>query len=442
MTFRQFFRGLAPAALLSMSIVAGTSGPAYAGTAEPRTAASSGTLLANALEREAGGKIKRFYRGRDYRPIWIENGLVGANAQVLLRYLDDAGLDGLKSSRYNPDNLRKDIANADSGNAEDLAKAETALSKAFVRYVQDMRKISDVGMTFVGDDLKPPKLKDDAILTIATRKNFGSYLANMSWMSPHYVRMRGLLRTALAKGSSEKVVDTVRLNLERARVLPSADVRHIVVDAASARLWYYQNGKQVGTMRVVVGTAETPTPMLAGHINYAIVNPYWNVPDYLARDNVAKKVLAGRTLKSMHMEVLSDWSNDAKVVDPNTVDWHAVAAGKKVIRVRELPGPWNSMGKVKFLFPNDEGIYLHDTPNRDLLRKSERYFSNGCIRLEKAMELGQWMLGKRLKVNGKEPEQAIPLPASVPVYLTYLTATSTKKGIALLDDIYGRDKRL
>ena len=182
--------------------------------------------------------------------------------------------------------------------------------------------------------------------------------------------------------------------------------------------------------------------MLAGYINYAIVNPYWNVPDYLARDNVAKKILSGRSLKSMHMEVLSDWSPDARIVDPDTVDWHAVAAGEQVLRVRELPGPWNSMGKVKFLFPNDQGIYLHDTPNRALLRKSDRHFSNGCIRLEKAMELGQWMLGKRLKTDGDEPEQAIPLSASVPVYLTYLTATSTKKGIALLDDVYGRDRRL
>ncbi len=97
------------------------------------------------------------------------------------------------------------------------------------------------------------------------------------------------------------------------------------------------------------------------------------------------------------------------------------------------------MGKVKFLFPKDEGIYLHDTPARDLLRRSDRHLSNGCIRLEKADELGRWMLGKRLKADGDEPEQPVPLAAPVPVYLTYLTATSTKNGLALLDDVYGRD---
>ena len=106
--------------------------------------------------------------------------------------------------------------------------------------------------------------------------------------------------------------------------------------------------------------------------------------------------------------------------------------------MRELPGAGNSMGKVKFLFPNDEGIYLHDTPDRELLEKSDRHFSNGCIRLENAAELGRWLLQKPLRV-GKDPEQAVPLPAPVPVYLTYLTATATDAGVAFREDVYGRD---
>lgn len=440
MTFRQYFRGLVPAAMLVVSVAVVVPGQAHAGTGDSQAPASGKALLADAIEREAGGRIAKFYASRNYRPIWIDDGLIGAGAQVLLRYLDDARLDGLKSSRYDPDELRAEIARADSGEAEDLARAEIALSKAFARYVADMRRTRDVGMEFVGEGLKPPRMKDDAILRVAARKNFASYLAKMRWMNPHYVRMRETLRTVLAKGSDEHLADVVRLNLERARVLPSPDVRHIVVDAASARLWYYQDGAEVGTMRVVVGTAKTQTPMLAGHINYAIVNPYWNVPDYLVRDNVARKILAGRTLASMHMEVLSDWSANPQIVDPDMVNWQAVAAGEHIPRVRELPGPSNSMGKVKFLFPNDHGIYLHDTPNTDLLRKADRHLSNGCIRLEKAEQLGKWMLGKPVTTKSKAPEQAIPLPVPVPVYLTYLTATGTKKDVTLLNDVYGLDR--
>src|SRR3546814_9753880 len=88
------------------------------------------------------------------------------------------------------------------------------------------------------------------------------------------------------------------------------------------------------------------------------------------------------------------------------------------------------MGKVKFLFPNDEGIYLHDTPDRALLGKPDRHFSNGCIRLENAAKLGQWLLHRSIATKSKAPEQAVPLPVEVPVYLPYITAVATERGIA------------
>ena len=109
------------------------------------------------------------------------------------------------------------------------------------------------------------------------------------------------------------------------------------------------------------------------------------------------------------------------------------------MRLRELPGAGNSMGRVKFIFPNEEGIYLHDTPERELLEKSDRHFSNGCIRLENAAELGRWLLQKPIRAASKQPEQAVPVPAPVPVYLTYITAAATDTGIAFREDVYGRD---
>lgn len=415
---------------------------AFAASAAPLTSAP----LAAATREEADGRIASFYESRNYQPLWIKVGKggrphVGEDAQVLLRLLDTTSLDGLKSSRYKPDRLREAIAESDGGDPRKLAAVEVALTRAFVRLVGDMRKTSDVGMEFVGDGLKPPKLKDDAILRVAARRSFPRYLRSMAWMSPRYVAIRQMLASTLAPRADARTVDMLRLNLERARVLPSADVRHIVVDAASARLWYYENGREVGTMRIVVGAPETQTPMLAGYINWAIVNPYWNIPDYLTRDNVAKKVLAGRSLESMDMEVLSDWSSGAKAVDPASIDWQAVRDGKLDLRIREKPGPSNSMGKVKFLFPNDHGIYLHDTPNRDLLKLDDRHRSNGCIRLDDAATLGKWMMGKPIVTKGKAAETPEALPVPVPVYLTYLTVTPVKSGkVALLDDVYRRDK--
>lgn len=431
------------AVLIGLAVLASPISSFSAMAAAEVPVASASDAIAHAIGHRASGAYEDFYESRGYRPLWIEGGIVGPDAQRLLKLLDDAALDGLKPSRYKASRLRKAIAAADLGDPDDLARAEVDLTRAFVRYVQDSRRVRDVGIDYADPALKPEKPGVERVLRAAVLgKSFGDYIQSMGWMSPHYVDMRGILKTALDKQLDPQVIRAIRRNLERARHLPPASVRHIVVDAASARLWYYQAGKEVGSMKVVVGAQATQTPLLIGSLNYAIVNPYWNVPDYLIRDNVARKVLSGRTLASMHMEALSDWSATPAVLDPATLDWQAIAAGQQAIRIRELPGPHNSMGAVKFVFPNDQGIYLHDTPNRDLFRKDDRHLSNGCIRLEKAWVLGRWMMGKALDDRPKSsiPEFAIPMPATVPVYLTYLTVTRDKAGrIAMLPDIYGHD---
>lgn len=420
--------------LFAASVLLATSlcAPAHAKQAAP-------TTFAAALREEAGGSLKRFYAERGFRPLWLSSGKVGPQADTLIGYLESAELDGLNPGSYNVEDLRKTIAASRGGDPQALARAELDLSAAFARYVRDQRSPDGVRMIWADRKLKPKRPRAETVLRAAAfRKSLGGYLADMGWMNPQYVRLRQLVARAEKRGAPKPVLQRLHLNLDRARLLPGPWTPHIVVDASSGRLWYYQGGEQVGTMRVVVGAKETQTPMLAGTLQWAILNPYWNVPDYLVRKSIAPKVLAGRSLAVMRMEALSDYSASPRPLAQSSIDWTAVAAGKKDVRVRELPGAGNSMGKVKFLFPNDEGIYLHDTPDRELLEKSDRHFSNGCIRLENAAELGRWLLQKPLRV-GKDPEQAVPLPAPVPVYLTYLTATATDAGVAFREDVYGRD---
>lgn len=244
--------------------------------------------------------------------------------------------------------------------------------------------------------------------------------------------------TALNRGAAyyERIL---RLNLERARVLPSPWTRHIIVDAASARLWLYDGGKEQGSMRVIVGKPAEQTPMLAGILRYAIFNPYWNVPMDLIQRRIAPKVLGGASLDSMNYEALSDWTMGATVLAPASIDWSAVAAGRSSPRIRQRPGKDNAMGRMKFMFPNDLGIYLHDTPDKALFKEKERQFSSGCVRLEDAPRLANWLFGKSPEVPSSAPEQHVPLPAGVPVYLSYLTAGPADGGIAFFNDVYGRD---
>jgi len=429
---------IAIAILCALPLVGALSTPAYA-----QAASGAGAGIPSVLRKQAGGDLERFYAERNYRPLWLTPGGFGPQASQLLTYLATADLDGLKPSTYRVERLRATLTQARSGNVVALVRAELALSTAFARYVQDQRRIDDdEGMVFADRSLRPKKkLKVDAILRAAAfPRSFADYVSSMGWMSQHYFRLRELAGRAKAKGASPEEMARLQRNLDRARILPSPWVRHVVVDSSSGRLWYYEAGKQVGVMRVVVGAEATQTPMLAGMLQWAVLNPYWNVPTYLARDSVAPKVLAGRSLASLKMEALSDWSANPRQLAQSEVDWAAVATGNQEVRLRELPGAHNSMGRVKFIFPNDEGIYLHDTPARDLLKKEDRHFSNGCIRLENAAELGRWLMHKPLQTKGVQPETAVPLPVSVPVYLTYLTATATSTGLAFRNDVYKRDE--
>jgi L,D-transpeptidase YcbB len=231
------------------------------------------------------------------------------------------------------------------------------------------------------------------------------------------------------------------MNLERARFLPSGD-RYIIVDAASARLLMVEGGVVRDSMKVIVGKSSSQTPMIASRIHYATLNPYWNVPTDLARSIIAPRVLKDGTayLHDRGYEVLSGYEEGATVIDPSSIDWQAVASGRREVRVRQLPGPTNSMGSVKFSFQNDKGIYLHDTPNKDLFANASRDVSNGCIRLEDSDRLAAWLLGRTPSASSSAPEQHVSVPGGVPVYVTYLTAQADNGRLTYVADVYGRDR--
>lgn len=237
----------------------------------------------------------------------------------------------------------------------------------------------------------------------------------------------------------------VEANLERASALPASfGERFILVDAAAGQLWYYDHGQQLAAMKVVTGKPSQPTPMMVGMVSHLIFNPYWNVPEDLVQTSIAPKVLEHGLgyIEEEGLEVLSDYTADAVVLDPAAVDWRAVAAGALSVRVRQKPGPKNMMGKVKLMLPNPLGIYLHDTPHRGDFARSQRLASSGCVRLEDAMSLARLLAGgdkaeAALAVGGEE--RRIDLAEPAPVYITYLTAAPTSDGFIFRPDVYGLD---
>jgi murein L,D-transpeptidase YcbB/YkuD len=206
----------------------------------------------------------------------------------------------------------------------------------------------------------------------------------------------------------------------------------VLVDAASARLYMIEDGRVQDSMRVIVGKPDTPTPSLKSVLNYETLNPYWHVtPD------VAKAVIAPRVLKEgdaylnhQGYEVVSAFARDAQVIPSDSVDWKAVAAGETKVYVRQLPGPANSLGHFKFDIPNGEGIYLHDTPKKELFAQDKRDLSHGCVRLEDAQKLARWLLGKDPPAP-TAPEENVLLPQPVPITISYLDARSQLQLAAL-----------
>jgi len=237
------------------------------------------------------------------------------------------------------------------------------------------------------------------------------------------------------------------INMERARRLPAPEEqrKYVLVDAGNARLSMWQNGRKVDEMKIVVGKAETATPMMAAYIKYASVNPYWNVPPELVRNLIGPRVVAQGVsyLTDREYQVLTDYGDDAKTIDPHDVDWQAVVDGRQDVRLRRLPSPANSMGMMKFMLPNYFGIYLHDSPEKEHFTKNELWISNGCVRVEDYKRLASWLFGGYVP-KGHDPkvEEEVDLPKPVPVYMTYLTAQPTANGIQFYPDAYGRDAHL
>jgi murein L,D-transpeptidase YcbB/YkuD len=222
----------------------------------------------------------------------------------------------------------------------------------------------------------------------------------------------------------------IAANLERHRWLPRAlGTRYIYVNVPAFQLQAFDKGEPVLEMKVIVGQEyeDKATPVFSDSMETVVFRPYWNVtPDIQAKEIEPKLASDPGYLAANDMEYWND-------------------GGAR--RIRQRPGPKNSLGFVKFLFPNDFNIYLHDTPNHELFDKDVRAFSHGCIRVEKPAELAQWVLGwDASKVDQAMREgpdnRSVKLPTKIPVYITYSTAYLRDGQLYFGNDLYHRDDSL
>lgn len=406
----------------------------------PATAAAGPAVAASVVALPSAAGVERFYQSRSNAPLWFKAGASVSAASQLVAILRRAQLDGLSGGPELANLAQAAVQRAQSGNPADLAQAERTLSATWVLYVQALGKPA-AGMEYGDAFVMPRTFPAEVILQQAdAAPSLQQHLQSVSNVNPIYAQLRDAAWAEMQSGvePARRIV----ANLDRARALPSRG-RSVIVDVASARLFMMQDGHVQDTMKVIVGqpVAGKQTPLVASTIHYATYNPYWHVPPEMVRRIIAKNVLSqGESyLRSRGYQVVDGYTDNARVLGTSEVNWKAVASGQQQVWLRQLPGKGNSMGAMKFNFPNQSGIYLHDTPQKELFAKANRNLSAGCIRLEDAPRLASWLMNGSGTAPSSTPEQHVKLPQGVPVYVTYLTAQADGGQLTYLPDRYGLD---
>lgn len=242
-------------------------------------------------------------------------------------------------------------------------------------------------------------------------------------------------------------------NLERWRWLPeSLGETYVVVNIAGFELVLVENGEQVHRQRVIVGRPYRQTPVFSDRIRYLVFNPTWTVPRKLMIEDQLPIIRSDpEYLDRLGFKVFRGWGASQSEVDPAEIDWAELSKNNFPYQLVQQPGPQNALGQVKFMFPNQYDIYLHDTPAQSLFSRLERTLSSGCIRLERPFELAERLLANNNGWNMKRIEQTLAtaepatvvLAQPVPVYLQYWTTWIDQAGILQFrNDVYDRDHRL
>jgi murein L,D-transpeptidase YcbB/YkuD len=383
-----------------------------------------------APEPVADSNVAPFYATNPEVLVWLRDGETRAAAAKLVEILRRAPIDGFADGPTLASSVEAALAR---GTLAD----DQIISTAWVRYVQALRR-PVTGVSF-GDptlQLKMPSARTILNKAMAA-SSLAGWLDSVSNVNPLYAALRD---DAIASGKQDD--PHVRASLDRLRLVP-AKGRAILVDVANAELMMLQDGKAVDTMKVIVGKPDFPTPLLAGKIWYVTFNPYWHIPQDVAKRKVAPIVLK----RGVHYLTLARYQtveafggDKEQPVDPTSIDWKAVAAGDAEVHIRQLSGPYNMMGKMKFGFVNDDGIFLHDTPHKDLFAKEKRNLSLGCVRLEHPEALAEWLFGHESPVPGDDSEENVRIGNDgVPIYISYLTARADGTSIAFADDVYKLD---
>jgi murein L,D-transpeptidase YcbB/YkuD len=395
---------------------------------------------------------REFYQSRNNGPAWIEGDKASPRLDGLIDALKHAEDHGLEPARYGTDNFQKivEAANANKGRY-DLAKIpefDTRLTYAYLRYATDLLGWSGnpqaIDATWV-----PATNKTDLAAQLAKAMSSSQVGDTLQELAPIHTQYKGL-QTALQHDRQNPTghLDQIRMNLERWRWMPrELGDRYVFVNIPAYQMQVMEGDKPALAMRVIVGDPMHPTPLFSDEMTTVVFSPNWNVPESIIRNEMLPRLVKDPGyLERQDIQVVG---TSGDVVDAEGVDWRDEAAVAR-LHFRQEPGPKNALGLVKFLFPNEFDVYMHDTPNDSLFNKERRALSHGCIRLENPVALAQYVLRDRPEWTPEKistamnagHEQGVPLKEHLPVHIAYFTAWVNPDGtVTYTDDPYKLDER-
>ena len=296
----------------------------------------------------------------------------------------------------------------------------------------------------INKDLEASKVKNDSVFDEALET------AVKKFQERHNLTADGII----GKGTLEQMnvsvedrIEQIRINLERARwVLHNPEDDFLMVNIAGFTVRRIKDKQEVFSSRVIVGKYHKSTPIFKGTMEYIVINPTWTLPYSIATSETLPKLKKDPGyLTDKHMIIMD---RSGKVLDPNKINFHEYSAGNFPFIVRQKAGPWNALGQVKFIFPNKNSIYLHDTPSKSLFNRQDRAFSHGCIRTEDKWGLlislmddpKVWNMERINEILKSGETTRIDLPKPLPIYLLYWTTGVDKQGhVYFIKDVYKRD---
>jgi murein L,D-transpeptidase YcbB/YkuD len=453
-------------------------------------------------------KAADFYKRRSGKPIWIRQGKLTTQARRALKHLAGAADDGLDPADYRvsaADNLEATTASIAA-----TADAELAISEAILRYIRHATS-GRVDPATLRQGVRASSHEPDPVMTLASiaiATDPASVLASLNPPHPQYLALKKRLAELRAAGQAgakvaEEMLPTgpvlrqgmadarvhllrlrlgvaaadgdvfddvlaeavrqfqkqrglkvtgavgdatlaalnkrltispahrVILNMERWRWLPrDLGSSHVFVNIPAYEMEVIQNGSSVHKARVIVGRPSTPTPIFSDEMEFVVLNPSWNVPESI-----------------IEKEYLPKLSEDPEFLARQGFE---VTKQGDSISVRQPPGETNALGRIKFMFPNDFHVYLHDTPSRELFGRAKRALSHGCVRVDDPLAFSDIVLAKmagwtelQLLASGPGEEQLLKMKRRLPVHLGYFTAAITADGkMDAFEDIYGLDAQL